>query len=532
MERKEVAVYLYVGVLVLGAVFAVYYFNLGLTGFAVFEQSTENAFNEGTYSNSLYNTSTSAVVLNSSSNETSGTYTSKPFDAGNSVVWNNLTWVGTGVSFEVRACDDSACANETFATADLNNLNATTQYFQYRVLFDSVNDTLTSVSLASTPVPAPVTVSVELLEPLGEKSANTGLPLNFVATGTNLSCSYEIVNSANSQQMLNATITDCANTTFSLDVGGGDYVLTMNVVGNEGSASDTIGFSISIDDEEETSEETTDEEVVVEEVPVEEVPVEPVIPQISLTQITLGEVSLSDVIQGDTKEMSLSVQNSGTTAVTGCSLSGDDSGWITITSSSNNLGAGATAGLGFTVSVPEDTVPGAYALGLSVACAETSASKSFTVNVLQKRLGFSILDVQRTSLGRVRVDYALTELTGEGQDVQMQFFILDASGVEVANASQNSSVDANETDNFRANIAINSSLEGNMTLSVNVNSQQYSVSVREPITLGSPTGFFVLGDDLGTTGNVLAIVVLVVVVAGVYFFFTRRKVSRKMAGAN
>ena len=82
MERKEAVVYLYVGVLIIGALLAVYYFNLGLTGFAVFEQNTESSFNEGVYSDTLYDTNVDAVVLNLSSNATSGTYTSKTFDAG------------------------------------------------------------------------------------------------------------------------------------------------------------------------------------------------------------------------------------------------------------------------------------------------------------------------------------------------------------------------------------------------------------------------------------------------------------------
>ena len=67
--------------------------------------------------------------------------------------------------------------------------------------------------------------------------------------------------------------------------------------------------------------------------------------------------------------------------------------------------------------------------------------------------------------------------------MQIFFTIADASGLQVANASQNSSVDANETDDFRANIPINESLEGNLTLSAAFNSQVYSSSVLEPITL-------------------------------------------------
>ncbi len=517
MERKEAVVYLYVGVLIIGALLAVYYFNLGLTGFAVFEQNTESSFNEGVYSDTLYDTNVDAVVLNLSSNATSGTYTSKTFDAGSSVTWNNLTWTGNEVTLEVRSCSTSDCANVSFTTVDLNNLNLTDQYFQYKASFDSANDTLTGVIVDYSSIPQPVPVSVSLSEPVGEKESNSGIPLTFTATGTNLTCSYNIVNSVTDENVLNSTIADCTSTTFSLGETSGDYILTIYVLGNEGNDSASTSFSLSVSDEEETTEE--EEEVVEEVVPVEPIPQQTV----SLTQISLGEISTLDVVQGETREMSLSVQNTGNTAVTGCSLSDDASGWITITSSSNNLGTGATAGLGFLVNIPEDIAPGVYTRELSVACAETSASKTFAINVAQKKLDFKITKVQRTSLSRVRVDYSLAELIGEDQDVQLFFSIKDASGVEVANVTQNSSIDANETNNFRANIPINSSLEGNLTLSASLNLQQYSVSVNEPITLGAPTGFFVLGDDLGTTGNVLAIIVLVIIGAAVYFFVIRRK---------
>ena len=111
----------------------------------------------------------------------------------------------------------------------------------------------------------------------------------------------------------------------------------------------------------------------------------------------------------------------------------------------------------------------------------------------------------------------------------MQFFLYDANNAEVANASANQTLSAGESDDFSTDVAINESIGENVTLTLtaSVNAQQYSVSVREPITLGAPTGFFVLGEDLGTTGNVAAIVVLIVVVVAVFFFLKRKKVSKK-----
>ena len=92
MEKKETLVYLYLGVLIVGALLAIYLFNLQLTGFAVFEQNTCAAFNEGVYTN-YTSCNGSSVILDA--NQTSGIYTSKVFDASQSVSWNSLSWQGS-----------------------------------------------------------------------------------------------------------------------------------------------------------------------------------------------------------------------------------------------------------------------------------------------------------------------------------------------------------------------------------------------------------------------------------------------------
>ena len=51
--------------------------------------SSESDFNQGTYSNTFYNSS-GFIQLNGS---TEGTFTSRIIDAGNNAVWNNFSWV-------------------------------------------------------------------------------------------------------------------------------------------------------------------------------------------------------------------------------------------------------------------------------------------------------------------------------------------------------------------------------------------------------------------------------------------------------
>jgi len=71
--RKEVGIYLSVALFIGIALFSLYFFNLGFTGFVVFDESV-SGFN-GIPENVVYNGS--AFVL--SSGQTSGTYTSEIF---------------------------------------------------------------------------------------------------------------------------------------------------------------------------------------------------------------------------------------------------------------------------------------------------------------------------------------------------------------------------------------------------------------------------------------------------------------------
>jgi len=90
MRGNKILNYL-VFLLLFGGFLIFLYFAQGkITGFSVYEQSSQTNFDEGTYSNTLWNGS--AIVL--SSGQTSGNYTSKVFDAGINSTWNNLSWTG------------------------------------------------------------------------------------------------------------------------------------------------------------------------------------------------------------------------------------------------------------------------------------------------------------------------------------------------------------------------------------------------------------------------------------------------------
>ena len=532
--KKEVGIYLFLGLLAVGVFLTLYYLNPGITGFAVFEQNNAAAFNEGVYENLAYDSNSSAVVL--SPNQTSGAYTSKVFDAGSSVNWNNLTFVGSNaLTFQVRACASATCANESFSSvANLNNLNLTTQYLQYKVTFNasaSPNETLSlsSVSVGSSPIPVPVQTSVSISEPSGTKSASTGIPLNFSVVGEGLTCWYDVHDASDGAVIKdNTSISGCSSLTFDLGAGEGSYTLNVYANGSSGFSSDSSAFSVDLSSTTTTEEEETNESTV-------QVPVVPVAPVTQaeespkVTQITASDIESFTVIPGSIHDIKWTVRNTGTEPVSACTLKsqGDFASWVSASETSVNLNTGDSHEFTLLINVPEDSEDGSYSLSVSVDCAEADATKEFALNVEKKKLEFDIIGAQRTRTDRVRVVYSLEELTGEDQEVEVQFSILDSGNAEVANFSQNRSIDANATDEFSANIPINDSLQGNFSLSAKVNSEVYTTTVLEPIVLGTPVGgFAIFGQGLGT-GSILILVAVVLALVVVIFVARRMRKAKK-----
>ncbi|MFH1311314.1 MAG: hypothetical protein ABIH65_02825 [Nanoarchaeota archaeon] len=531
MERKEVLIYFYVGIFILAAIFAAYLFNLNLTGFAVFEQNTNVTFSEGTYSNVEYNGS--AIVL--SANQTTGIYTSKIFNANESVTWNTLTWEGQGnLTFEIRSCS-AVCSNESFITANLANLNLSSRYFQYKVSFvgySSFNNitnvttffspSLSSVSLDySIPVapPAPVNTTITLFQPSDTLTSKTDVPIQFGVTGENIQCWYNVKDSESVEVIGNTTLSDCANSTLSVD-GDGDYVFTIYANGSSGSASQSSAFLISTPAEKKTEKEP------VEQLPIEEVPVQQ-IPSV-VTELSIQNIETSTLLPSNSKDFNLIVKNIGTEPVSACKIiaSGEFASWFNIPEDSKNFNTNDEKNFSFSVTVPEDMIDGDHILLLSLQCTEISKYFEFTINVLKKRFEFSLTDVQRTRADMVRVTYSLEELLNEEQTLDMKFSLLDSANNEVATVSENQNLSAGDIKEFRTNIPVNESLEGDLTLTVDLNSATYSSSVKEIITLGAPIGgFAIFGDNGLGTGGFILILVVVAILVGIFFIVRKMRIS-------
>ena len=258
-------------------------------------------------------------------------------------------------------------------------------------------------------------------------------------------------------------------------------------------------------------------------------------PATLVTKLTVSEVPQPVVNPNQTKQVTLSFSNDGETTLTSCvfGVTGESASWVTYGDESKSLSPGAVGSFVFDVSVPENTEEGLQLLTAMVTCSQRSASTDFNVDVVIKKLSFELIEAQRTRDDRVRVIYSLEELAGNNQDVEFVFSLVDAGDVEVGKVEVNQSIKANSTKEFKTNININETLlpinettnetlESELTLNINYNSEIYSSSVQEKVLIGMPVGFAIFGG----IGTGTAVVLLVVVLALVVVLFVARRMRK------
>ncbi len=227
--QKGVFIIVLLSVLALGALLL--FTTPTLTGFSIFQTTSQGDFDAGVYENVSFNGT--AVVL--SGENLTGSYTSIVFNASHPSRWNNVSWTYTGTSpvLFVRVCDDSACLGDAWnsillsSPSSLSLVNRT--YFQYRA--DFVRDSPTSDSSLSSVVidytEGLVAPSVSIVQPQSGATYNTNesLAFDFIVSDFSLdSCWYSLDNG-----VTNVSLPSCQNTTLSLAFG----VQTLSLYAND-----------------------------------------------------------------------------------------------------------------------------------------------------------------------------------------------------------------------------------------------------------------------------------------------------------
>lgn len=389
--KKEISI---VALLLAAVLLFVYLFNLQFTGFAVSEQTSDFSLGQ------KVNTTLSGSSLVLAPNETTGTYTSQVFDSNDTnTTWNNLTLIGQGnITFEVTTCSDENCSDASFTMAEsVNNTveltNMSGQYFQYRATLTSdinVTTSLESVTLAyNVPEePSGPIVSVSISEPSGEKSTASEIPLKFniEATGNGaenltFTCLYDVLDSSDSASIIsNTTIANCENdTVFNLGAGEGSYTFNLYVNSSEGFHTKTTSFSVSLvsaSNPEETPQETTPIESTIQ-VPVMATQ------QPKKTELIASDIASVSSTSAETIQETWTVSNTGTVPLSACHVvpQGELDSWLSVSEDSTNLNPGDSHDFAFSVLIPVATESGEYILSVSLECAETAASKDFSVSI-------------------------------------------------------------------------------------------------------------------------------------------------------
>lgn len=358
-------------------------------------------------------------------------------------------------------------------------------------------------------------ISLSILEPIGTKTTRTSIPLTYTVRGNDVLCWYNVKTSVGGDIIANTTLTNCTNSNFDVSTDG-DYALNLyanNTLGTfdfEASSFsvDTSGGTVIISSGGGGGRSST----------------------IITGLIELEIEPLSDLIvySEDNKKLSLKVKNIGTSILNDCHVveKGDSAFWV-LSSETKNLASGEIYNFVFNLAISDIVEVGKYNLKASLECQEITKSVGFVVEIMERKLGFEILDVERLTDEQVKITYLLEELSNIAQEVEMQFLLFDAENKKVAEVKEIKTVLANSKEEFEILIPIDSSLIGEMRLLVNLNSETSSIFIQEEIILGAPiSGFSVFGDT-GTADKAISIFLILLFLVAAFFIVRRTLGHRK-----
>ncbi len=375
-----------------------------------------------------------------------------------------------------------------------------------------VNDSLGDIGRDSVNFSVYATgVFVIIFEPDGEKSSRTEIPIQFNAFGNNLTCWYNVKTSIWGNIIENTTLENCSNSNFDVSADG-NYIFNL-YANNSLGAFDSATSSFSVE---------SGGTVVVysgggggggSSI------------LTKITKLTVGEIQNLIVNPKDVKRISWTVKNTGTNFLNDCKFKsiGEFFSWIDYTET-KNLAAGEEYEFIFDLYVPKTIGSGVYDFGVALECQEITKSVNFSVEVIEKKLNFDLIKVERIAKEKVKIIYSLEELSGLEQDVELQFLLFGPNNEKAAEVKENEIISANSKEEFEILIPIDSSLEGELNLLINLNSETYSTFVQESIILGAPISGLAIFGESGKTDIFVSIIIIILFL--VFAFFIVRRIVK------
>ena len=383
--KRETGSYLFIAILAIAIFFTVYYLNVGPTGFAISEQSID--LSTGTHEGI-----TDESPLTLLENQTSGTYTSEVFDAGESTSWNSLA-VDESVpdAVEVSADENGSVDSAGYV---LSGFDSSWSDLTLTALYDVTNNS--SIDLAN----AALDASTGTLTNATENEYADVLISYTYTTSLNASLSYQarVSNDVNFTNSSFAPVSD-------LDALGleGQYFQFLVTFESEDSEMSPSLMSVSVNyGEEDVVPGCTDEDAenydsdateddgsctYAEEEEDEESAAggaaedQPASSRAAFSDTEISSLSLSS---GDSQDVTWTVTNVGNAPAIACMpVAGEDSeAWVSYSDDGVDLPEGASNEFTFTVSAPEGA-SGDNSLSVHVEClgGVVSSPRSFSVQV-------------------------------------------------------------------------------------------------------------------------------------------------------
>ncbi|MDO8550952.1 MAG: hypothetical protein Q7S39_12495 [Ignavibacteria bacterium] len=248
--------------------------------------------------------------------------------------------------------------------------------------------------------------------------------------------------------------------------------------------------------------------------------------------ITAGSISNLVVSEGGVKKiLTWKIKNSGNAFLNDCKFksSGEYSSWITY-SEVKGLAAGEEYEFVFDVNIPEE-VNGKYILGVTLTCKEASASATFNVEIAGKQVDIKLTNVERATNDKVKIDYTLEELAEKDQQIDLQFLLFDADNKQIAEVSDTKFISAGVKDEYEIFIPISETLEGEIRLLVNLNSDTYSTFVQENLVLGAPVSGLAIFSNRAFRDNMISGLIVVLFLTFTFFIVRRIRTHKSVHGA-
>ena len=347
---------------------------------------------------SLYDvTNNSLIGLENAAVSSLGVVTNATTEEWNNVLisYDYVSSFNASLSFQVKACDTSDCANVSFEDADLSDINLLGQYFQYKAFFSSSDSSL-SPFLENVVINSSIgIVSVTISEPNGTKSSDTGIPITFAVTGLNLNCWYNVDNGGN------VTLVDCSDSSFDVP-DDGNYVFNL-YVNNSLGAFDYQSSSFSVDTPAPTSSSSDDDEESSGGITTEATS-----EFVETVKLTAGEIQSLTMSPGEAGQLSWNVKNVWTFPLQECNFesTGPLYTWIPYLEN-KTLEAGEDHTFNFDVNVPWETELGEYNLGVTLKCPGTGKFAFFVVDVVEKAPEVESTDTQQSGEGAPVVGFVV-----------------------------------------------------------------------------------------------------------------------------